>query len=217
MSFILAQLFGVNYKCRKQVTFVVCIFFLNEIFQFIWHITCIHIRWISTYNFILLRKNPVDFQHHIKLRTAHSKRHIEFRYFLVQTIRCSHRHQRTIGVRIRKLLRKFLDLSFQHGRIHTHHIRKICKIRLIFRIKNAPVILPCLHHHRKIRELIRTAVDVQTVQIMPQDRLCCIALRPPATYINLHQHIKCIHENMPRAHAWINHLYVFRLQVFIII
>lgn len=67
--------------------------------------------------------------------------------------------------------------------------------------ENTPVILPGFHHHSKIGKLRRPLVDVQTVEIILQNALSSIALSVPLRFINLHQHIKGIDQNMATAHA----------------
>ena len=68
---------------------------------------------------------------------------------------------------------------------------------IIFPIENAAVVLPCFHHHCKIRQLIGTVINVQTVDVVFQNALCRIALAVTGTLINLHQHIKGVYEDMP--------------------
>ena len=62
-------------------------------------------------------------------------------------------------------------------------------------------ILSCLHHHSKVGQLESPVINVQTVQIVLQDALCDLPLGVSGGLINLHQHIKGVHQNMTAAHT----------------
>ena len=78
--------------------------------------------------------------------------------------------------------------------------------------EDAAVVLPCLHHDRKIGKLRRTVINIETVKIVFKNALCRVALAIPACLINLHQHIKGIDEDMTAAHAGVDNLDVFDIQ-----
>ena len=77
--------------------------------------------------------------------------------------------------------------------------------------EQAAVILPRLHHDRKIGKLRRAVINVETVKIVLEDALRRLALIPTGRGINLHQHIKGIDKDMTAAHAGVDDLDLFRL------
>ena len=82
----------------------------------------------------------------------------------------------------------------------------------VLTVEDTSVVLPCFHHHGKISQLIRTVVNVQTVDVVFQNALCSITLAVTGTLVNLHQHIKGVYEDMSGSHAGVNELDVFRVQ-----
>ena len=84
-------------------------------------------------------------------------------------------------------------------------------VRLDTARQQAAVVLPRLHHYREIRKLCCTVVNIQTVQIVFENALRGFALAPACRGVNLHEHIKCVHQNMTRAHARVDHLDLLRL------
>ena len=82
----------------------------------------------------------------------------------------------------------------------------------VFTVEDAAVILPCLHHHGKVGKLIGTVVNVQTVEVVFQNALGGIPLAVTHAFVDLHQHIKGIDQNMPGAHAGVDEGEVFRVQ-----
>ena len=76
----------------------------------------------------------------------------------------------------------------------------------VFSVEDTAVVLPCFHHHGKVRQLIGTVINVQTVNVMFQNALCGIALAVTGTLVSLHQHIKGIYEDMTRTHAGVDEL-----------
>ena len=77
--------------------------------------------------------------------------------------------------------------------------------------EQAPVILPRLHHHRKVGKLRRTVINVETVEIILEDALRRLTLIPTGRGINLHQHIESVDKDMTAAHAGVDDLDLFRL------
>ena len=84
-------------------------------------------------------------------------------------------------------------------------------IRLNAAREQAAVILPCLHHHRKIGKLHRTVINIETEEVILENALCRLALIPTGGGINLHQHIESIDKDMTAAHAGVDDLDLFRL------
>ena len=82
----------------------------------------------------------------------------------------------------------------------------------VFTVKDTTVVLPCFHHHCKIRQLIGTVINVQTVDVVLQNAFCSITLAVTGTLVNLHQHIKGVYEDMAGTHAGVDELDVFRVQ-----
>ena len=82
----------------------------------------------------------------------------------------------------------------------------------VFTVKDTAVVLPCFHHHCKIRQLIGTVINVQTVDVVLQNAFCSITLAVTGTLVNLHQHIKGVYEDMAGTHAGVDELDVFRVQ-----
>ena len=82
----------------------------------------------------------------------------------------------------------------------------------VFTVQNTAVVLPCFHHHGKIRQLIGTVINVQTVDVMFQNALCSITLAVTSTLVNLHQHIKGVYEDMAGTHTGVDELDIFRIQ-----
>ena len=82
----------------------------------------------------------------------------------------------------------------------------------VFSVEDTAVVLPCFHHHGKVRQLIGTIINIQTVDVMFQNALCSITLAVTSTLVNLHQHIKGVYEDMAGTHAGVDELDVFRVQ-----
>ena len=82
----------------------------------------------------------------------------------------------------------------------------------VFAVEDAAVILPCLHHHGKVGKLIGTVVNVQTVEVVFQNALGGIPLAVTHAFVDLHQYVKGIDQNMPGTHAGIDKCQVFRAQ-----
>ena len=68
----------------------------------------------------------------------------------------------------------------------------------------APVILAGLHHHRKVRQLGRTGVNVQPVQVVFHNAGHRLAGGVAVSSVNLHEHIKQIGKDMPGAAAGVD-------------
>ena len=207
------QLTALFHKACKQIALAIRKVLLHIGRQRCIHARAAHIRRIGADHIIFLRQNPSHSHHHFQLSFIHSEHRQECRNRFVQPSRFRHRHQRAVGVSKLELLCKLSQAAAQQGSVYMHHIRKIRKIWLIFRRENAAVVLPCFHHHRKICQLIGTAVDVQPVEVISQNRLCCISLRPTAGGVDVHQHIERIDQNMSTAHARVNDFDLFRLNL----
>ena len=89
------------------------------------------------------------------------------------------------------------------------------QIRLYFKSQKSSVIGTCFHHNCKISKLKSSIIYIQTVNIILYNTLCCIPLAVSVVFINLHQHIKCIYQNMATTHARVNNLYFLRLNILI--
>ena len=82
----------------------------------------------------------------------------------------------------------------------------------VFAVEDAAVVLPCLHHHGEVCQLIGTVVNVQTVEVVFEDALGSIPLGVAHAGVNLHQHVKGVHQNMAGAHAGVDEGQVLRVQ-----
>ena len=82
----------------------------------------------------------------------------------------------------------------------------------VFAVEDAAVVLPCLHHYGKVGKLIGTVVNVQTVEVVFQNALGGIPLAVTHAFVDLHQHVKGIDQNMPGTHAGVDEGEVFRVQ-----
>ena len=89
------------------------------------------------------------------------------------------------------------------------------QIRLYFKSQKSSVIGTCFHHDCKICKLKSSVIYIQTENIILYNTLCCIPLTISISFINLHQHIKRIHQNMTTTHARVNNLYFLRLNILI--
>ena len=81
----------------------------------------------------------------------------------------------------------------------------------VFAVEDAAVVLPCLHHYGKVCQLIGTVVNVQTVEVVFQNALGGIPLAVTHAFVDLHQHVKGIDQNMPGTHAGIDKGQAFRV------
>ena len=70
--------------------------------------------------------------------------------------------------------------------------------------KEAAVILTGFHHHRKVSQLCRTVINIQTIKIVLHNTCHCFTGSIAVGFINLHQHIKHIRKNMTGTGAWVN-------------
>ena len=82
----------------------------------------------------------------------------------------------------------------------------------VLAVQDTAVVLPCFHHHGKVRQLIGTVINVQTVDVVFQNALCSITLAVADTLVNLHQHIKSIYQDMTGTHAGVDELDILRVQ-----
>lgn len=70
--------------------------------------------------------------------------------------------------------------------------------------EEAGVVLPRLHHDGKIGKLRRTVVDVETVKVVLYDALHGVAAAVAVGFVNLHEHVEHINEDMTAAHAGVD-------------
>ena len=85
-------------------------------------------------------------------------------------------------------------------------------MRLNATAKEATIILTCFHHYRKVSKLCRTVINIQTVNIILHNTCHCFTSGIAIGFINLHQDIKHICENMTRTGAWVNDFQLIRCQ-----
>ena len=78
--------------------------------------------------------------------------------------------------------------------------------------EESAVILTCLHHYRKVSQLRRTVINIQTIKIVLHNTCHCFTCGIAIGFINLHQHIKYIRKNMTRTAAWVNDFQLIRCQ-----
>ena len=78
--------------------------------------------------------------------------------------------------------------------------------------KEAAVILTGFHHYRKVSQLCRTVINIQTIKIILHNACHCFTSGIAVGFINLHQHIKHISKNMTRTRARVNDLQPIRCQ-----
>ena len=78
-----------------------------------------------------------------------------------------------------------------------------------FTVQNAAIILSCFHHDCKISQLEGTVINIKTIDVVLQNALRRLTLSITGCFINLHQHIKSVHQNMAAAHAGVNDFDVF--------
>ena len=78
--------------------------------------------------------------------------------------------------------------------------------------KESAVILTGFHHYRKISQLCRTVINIQTVKIILYNACNCFTGGIAVGFINLHQHIKHVCKNMTRTRTWIYDFQLIRCQ-----
>ena len=78
--------------------------------------------------------------------------------------------------------------------------------------EEAAVILTCFHHYRKVSQLCRTVINIQTIKIVLYNACHCFTSSIDVRFINLHQHIKHIRKNMTGTRAWVNNFQLIRCQ-----
>ena len=78
--------------------------------------------------------------------------------------------------------------------------------------KETAVILAGFHHYRKISQLCRTVINIQTVKIILHNTCYCFTGSIAVGFINLHQHIKHIRKDMTGTGAWVNDFQLIRCQ-----
>jgi len=78
--------------------------------------------------------------------------------------------------------------------------------------EEAAVILTGFHHYRKISQLCRTVINIQTVKIVLHNACHRFTGGIAIGFINFHQHIKHICKDMTRTGAWVNDFQLIRCQ-----
>ena len=74
------------------------------------------------------------------------------------------------------------------------------------------IILTGFHHYRKVSQLCRTVIYIQTIKIIFHNACHCFTGGIAIGFINLYQHIKHICKNMTRARARVNDFQLIRCQ-----
>ena len=85
-------------------------------------------------------------------------------------------------------------------------------VRLHVAAEKTAVVLPRLHHHGEIAKLSGAFVEVKPVEILFHNQPDRFPHGIAVGFINLHQHVKKIAQNMPRTHAGVDDADVFRFQ-----
>ena len=78
--------------------------------------------------------------------------------------------------------------------------------------KESTVILTGFHHYRKISQLCRTVINIQTIKIVLHNTCHCFTGSIAVGFINFHQHIKHICKDMTGTRAWVNDFQPIRCQ-----
>ena len=78
--------------------------------------------------------------------------------------------------------------------------------------EEAAVILTCFHHYRKVSQLCRTVINIQTVKIVLYNACHRFTGGIAVGFINLHQYVKHICKDMTGTGAWVNDFQLIRCQ-----
>jgi len=78
--------------------------------------------------------------------------------------------------------------------------------------EEAAVILTGFHHYRKVSQLCRTVINIQSVKIILHNACHCFTGSIAIGFINLHQDIKHIRKDMTGTGAWVNDFQLIRCQ-----
>ena len=78
--------------------------------------------------------------------------------------------------------------------------------------KESAVILAGFHHYRKVSQLYRTVINIQTIKIVFYNACHRFTGSIAVGFINLHQHIKHIRKDMTGTGAWVNDFQLIRCQ-----
>ena len=81
--------------------------------------------------------------------------------------------------------------------------------------QEASVITTPFHHNCKVRQLICSLVNIQSMNVVFYNRKCCFSFVISSTFIDIHQDIEHCDQDMPTSHTWINTGNVCWFQVFI--
>ena len=227
-----------DHKSREHITLIVCIIILHKTIEFGIHLTHASIRRIRNRDPILSCHSfaKVDelcqllggvfhtgtFQRdlHLIVNATYKSaqqypvilRYIEDGAVLLgigqdiqQTLQL---HFGGVLFQVRKARPKKLEVSPVDGVAFLNGV----DVAGVFAVEDAAVVLPCFHHHGKVCQLIGTVINVQTVEVVFQNALGGIPLAVTHAFVDLHQHVKGIDQNMPGTHAGVDKGQVFRVQ-----
>ena len=225
-------------KYCKQIRLSVRVQFLYLFAQTISNITTSHIWRIRTGNPILPCHGLADIDEPIQLLGGIFHTHAVHTDLAVGVLRCHKPAQQIpvialhiqngavllgIGQSVQQTFQLHLGgvlLNIVHARTKIFQVRTVDTVALlngidmaaVLTVEDTTVVLPCFHHHGKIRQLIGTVINVQTVDVVFQNALCSITLAVTGTLVNLHQHIKGIYQDMTGTHTGVDELDVFWIQ-----
>ena len=77
-------------------------------------------------------------------------------------------------------------------------------MRLNAATEDTTIILARFHHDRKIGKLRRTVINIEAVEVIFKNQSGSFAGIITVAFVNLHQHVKHINENMTRTHAGVD-------------
>ena len=72
-------------------------------------------------------------------------------------------------------------------------------------VDDTSIMLAGLHHYSEASQLRRTIIDIQAVQVVFNDGLCSITVRPAVLPVNLQNNVKSIGQEVPGTDARIQH------------
>ena len=225
-------------KHSKQIRFAVRVILFDEVIDVCTQVACACVRRIRSCHPILPRQGLADVNQPVQLLGGTFHTHTVHADLTSGIPRCHksaqqipvvalHIQNRAILLGIGQSVQQAFQLIFSslllaivHPCAEIMQVRPVDAVTLlhgidmagVFTVKNAAVILSGFHHHGKVRQLISTVINVQTVNIVFQNALCSITLAVTGTLVNLHQHIKSVYEDMTGTHAGVDELYILRVQ-----
>ena len=216
------------HKHSAEVRFAVWIGYLHIVRQFLPHAAIAHVGRIRDYNVILLRHNLRHLNQRKNAAQNDLAEHTDVRpYFLHSGVEGGKVHLRDIQDRaiflcIPQLVHQRSEVLlefrivvgevFNGAAVQSVAFDDSIHMRLNATGEDTAVILPSLHHDRKIGKLRRTVINIETVEVVFKNALRRVPLAISACLINLHQHIKGIDKDMTAAHAGVDDLDVFDIQ-----